>query len=127
MKRIAFGTATLLALAGTASASDNPQRSSRNASIPFVNHGGIRDWQAPNNRTLYVQSRNRQWFRAELMGPCQGLDFADRIGFHTGPSNTFDRFSSIVVRGRRCHIASLERADGPARGAAHHPMPPPKP
>ena len=120
MTRLAFGLGAL-AIVGIGSAA-----AAQNASIPFINQGGIRDWQAPNERTLYVQGRNRQWFRAELAGVCRGLDSVNSIGFDTGHSNRFDRFSSVTVRGQRCRVTSLERVDGPAKGVKHHPMPEPK-
>ena len=83
------------------------------ASIPFVNHDGIRDWNATDDRTLYVQDRGRQWYRATLFSPCIDLPFAQSIGFETRGIDTFDRFSAVRVRGERCAISSLERSDPP--------------
>ncbi|MBU1377116.1 MAG: hypothetical protein KKE02_13445 [Alphaproteobacteria bacterium] len=83
------------------------------ASIPFVNHDGIRDWQATDSRTLYVQDSSRKWYRATMFAPCIDLPFAQTIGFETRGIDTFDRFSSIRVRGERCQISSLERSDAP--------------
>ena len=43
-----------------------------------------------------------------------GLDFALSIGFDTGPSNQFDKFSSILVpREGRCQVTSFTRSDPP--------------
>lgn len=83
------------------------------ASIPFVNHDGIRDWRAVDNRTLYIQDQRRQWYRATLFGPCLDLAFAQTIGFETRGADTFDRFSTIRVRGERCAVSSLEVSDPP--------------
>jgi hypothetical protein len=82
--------------------------SSREASIPFANHGGIRDWQADRDQGLWVQDVHRNWYYAKLMGPCLGLNFATSIGFDTRPMGSFDRFSAIVVpREGRCVVQSF--------------------
>jgi hypothetical protein len=83
------------------------------ASIPFVNHNGIRDWHAADSRTLYVQDQRRQWYRATLFAPCFDLPFAQAIGFETRGIDTFDRFSTIRVRGERCSVSSLEKSEAP--------------
>lgn len=84
------------------------------ASIPFVDHGGIRDWRADRDRGLWVQDVQRNWYYAKLMGPCIGLDFANAIGFVTRPPGSFDRFSTILVpRQGSCQIVSFVRSDGP--------------
>ncbi|MBK9251467.1 MAG: hypothetical protein IPM70_05985 [Proteobacteria bacterium] len=81
------------------------------ASIPFVDHHSIRDWQADGKDGLWVQDLRRNWYYAKLLGPCIGLDFALSIGFDTGPSNQFDKFSSILVpREGRCQVTSLRAA-----------------
>ena len=93
---------------------DAPQE----ASIPFVNHGGIRDWRSGDRDTLYIQGRNRQWYEATLMAPAHELPFAWAIGFDTGPMDRLDRFSSIIVRGQRYPIVSLVKVDGPPARAS---------
>jgi Family of unknown function (DUF6491) len=94
-----------------ASASSAPQ-----ASIPFVQHGGIRSWRADHNRGLWIQDTHRRWYYAKLLGPCFGLNFATSVGFDTRPFGTFDRFSDIVVpREGRCRVHSLTASDGPPR------------
>lgn len=83
------------------------------ATIPFANRGGIDDWHADGDNSLYVKSRAGQWYRAKLMGPCLDLRFANTIGFVTRPGDTFDRFSSIRVRGHDCALTSLVPSDPP--------------
>jgi hypothetical protein len=98
--------------------------SSEYLSIPFVDHGGIRDWRANDDRSMWIQARNGQWYYAEMFGPCFGLNFAERIGFVTEPSGSFDRFSSLIVDGQKCHIDTLRRSDPPSklsRGDPTHP------
>jgi Family of unknown function (DUF6491) len=103
-------TATVLAVTLPAA------RAVSEASIPFANHGGIRDWRADGHRALYVQARNKQWYRAELVGYCQDLPQALSIAFVSEPTGDFDRYSSIVVRGQRCMLKALaESAPPPAK------------
>jgi hypothetical protein len=83
-------------------------------SIPFENHGGIRDWHADKDRGLWVQDVHGRWFYASLMGPCTGLDFAQTIGFDTRPMGSFDRWSAIVVpRFGRCTVQTFSPSLGP--------------
>ena len=108
-KRAALG-AVFLALAGTAVAAP----AAPDVSIPFANHGGIRDWAADHDRGLWVQDVHRQWYYAKLMGPCIGLPFAQSIGFDTHPLGRFDKFSAIVVPGSgRCVVQSFTLSGGP--------------
>jgi len=87
---------------------------SSEASIPFVNFGGIRDWQADKDQGLWIQDAHRNWYYAKLMGPCFGLNFATAIGFDTRPLDTFDKFSAIIVpREGKCMVQSLTPSGGP--------------
>jgi len=108
---IAAGLLAVLSL-GTAVAETNaPQRE---ASIPFANHGGIWDWQPDRDKGLWVQSNNRKWYYATFMGPCFGLDFANTVGFDTGPMGSLDRWSAVYVPHRgKCTFNSFEASDGP--------------
>ncbi len=90
-----------------------PQPQGEQASIAFANQGGIRDWQAGDRDTLYIQGRNRQWYEATLMAPSHDLRFAWAIGFDTGPADRLDRFSTVVIRGQRYPIVSLVKIEGP--------------
>lgn len=83
------------------------------AEIPFANNGGIHDWRADSDRALYVQGRDRQWYKAGLLSDCMGLWFADNIGFKTEANGSFNRFSSIIVEGRNCPLTSFEKSDPP--------------
>jgi hypothetical protein len=81
-------------------------------SIPFVSHGGIRDWRAIDRDTLYVQDLGGHWYRAELLSSCFDLPYAEAIGFDASGTDRFDRFSSVIVRGQRCPLQSFV-ASGP--------------
>ena len=94
MKAMLLAAVAALTLGAVAHAAP-PAEPERQASIPFVNHQGIRDWRAVDDRTLYLQDSRRRWYRATLFGPCLDLPFAQTIGFETRGIDTFDRFASI--------------------------------
>lgn len=87
------------------------------ASIPFVNHGGVRDWKSVGDDVIYVQDAHRNWYRATLMGPSPDLPFATAIGFETRGLDRLDRFSSILISGRRYAIKSFTTSGPPPKAA----------
>lgn len=84
--------------------------------IPFPRFR-LRDFKAEPPEIVYLQDRGRNWYRAEIIGPCLDLPWAQAIGIDTRGWSSFDRFSSIVVRGERCQLTSLTRSAGPPRKA----------
>ena len=105
-----FVAALALATAVPAvAASDRPEE----ARIDFVDHGGIRDWRIVDRDTLLIRGRGNRWYKAELFAPAWGLNFAHSIGFDTGFGGTFDRFSSVIVEGRRYPLRSLVEVERP--------------
>lgn len=122
MRRFEFAwVLALIASAATANAGAAPDKAPADqAAIPFANHDGINDWKADGDRGLWVQDRSRQWYYAKLLGPCSGLDFAQAIGFDTGPGGTLDRFGAIVVRdgpqaSQRCTFTSFAKSPPPSK------------
>ena len=111
MKKLLIALMMTAAIPAVAAA-DTP---SGETGIPFARHGGIRDWRADGNRTLYIEGRLNHWYRAELMSPCHGLNFANAIRFISEPGDRFDRFSKIVVDGQVCHVSSLTKAEKPIK------------
>ena len=107
--------AALLALAAPALAAARPAEPQ--ASIPFVNHGGVRNFEAVDSDTLYIEDQHRHWYRAELMGYCPDLGFAQAIGFETRGPDTLDRFGTLIVRGQRCPLKSLVASGPPPKKA----------
>lgn len=85
------------------------------AQIRFVQYRTIRDWHADNDRQLFVQSNDRQWYQVDLFGPCIGLEYANRIRLDPNdPAGTFDRFSTVILKGgERCKVASVKKAPPP--------------
>ena len=87
------------------------------ARIPFANNGGIYNWRAVNDRTLLIQARNRQWYKATLFAPCIDLPFATRVGFVSNRDGSFDKFSSIKLSHQSCSVSSLVPTAAPAAAA----------
>lgn len=86
---------------------------SRDASIAFVNHGGVRDWRAAGDDKLYIQDASGKWYLATLATASPDLPFATTIGFETRGADRLDRFGSIVISGTRYPLASLVESDPP--------------
>jgi len=95
-----------------------PAPAAQEVRIPFADFHGIRSFHADDDRIVYLQDYRRNWYRAELNGPCFGLPWARRIGVDNRGSSTFDRFSILIVGDERCMIGSLSRSEGPPRRAA---------
>jgi hypothetical protein len=116
-------TIPLLALAavlfaGTADAKPKRQPPSWEAlgvetRIAFPNHGSIRNYEANDNRGLWIEDSQGRWYYAELLGFCQGLDFAEAVGFDTAGTSQLDKFGAILVNGQKCQIARLITAEKP--------------
>jgi hypothetical protein len=87
------------------------------ARIPFAGLR-IRNFRADGQDVVYIEDQRRNWYRAELFGPCSGLPFANAIGIDTRGTSSFDRFSAIVVRGERCQLKSLTRSAEPPKRKA---------
>ena len=116
MKNILLTLLASTLAAPAAAASSGPQeRRGEEVGIPFTNHRAIRTFEAPSDDILYLQDRQRRWYRAEIGGPCFGLKWATVIGYDTRGGLSLDRFSKIIVERERCPIVSLTRSDGPPR------------
>ena len=85
-------------------------------SIPFAGQRrAIRNFEAPSDDILYLQDRQRRWYRAELAGACFDLRWAHAIGYDTRGRLSLDQGSHILVGRERCTITSLTRSEGPPR------------
>ncbi len=117
MKLVCAVLSSLIASAavGDTPATPTPGAPAAEASIPFANHDGIYNWQVIDDRTVLIQGQNRKWYKASLMSRCIDLPFAERVGFESNPDGSFDKFSSITVRGQRCPLTSLVEAPPPPR------------
>lgn len=83
------------------------------AKIVFPNYGAIRNFEADGNDGIWLEDQQRRWYYGELVGYCPDLNFTQSIGFYTAGASNFDKFSSIIVRGHECRLASLVTAEKP--------------
>lgn len=81
--------------------------------ISFPALGGIRNFRADNDKGVWLEDRQRNWYYASFLGTCPEIRFAQGIGIDTRGSARFDRHSKILVRGNVCAIATLVTADKP--------------
>lgn len=109
---IALAAAAMLPTAAYAKDDKPVAAKSADAYIPFVNHGGVRDWRADGDRTIYFQDAHRRWYKAELMSPAFDLPFTEFIAIDGGPSDRLDSFGSVYVKGQRYPFRSFEAIDG---------------
>lgn len=112
---LVLGLASAAANGADAPAAATAAKPVPEASIPFANHHGIYSWHVVNDRTLLIQSENGNWYKATLMSSCFELPFTERLGFHSNPDGSFDRFSSIRVRDQNCPLTSFVRTDAPGK------------
>jgi hypothetical protein len=77
----------------------------------------LRSFRADSRDVVFIEDRRRNWYRAEVIGPCRELPFAHAIGIDTRGSSSFDKFSAIVVGGERCPLHSLTRSEKPRKKA----------
>lgn len=95
----------------------------KEAAIPFVRFGNVNDFEADGDSAVWLQARNRQWYHAELWGPCQNLPFVQGIGVEARGVDQLDRFGALIVDGQRCQIRSLTKSAPPPGRQSHRPAP----
>lgn len=116
---LALAAAVLPAIPSAAAPQpDAPSAAREEVRIPFVNFGGVRSFHADDDDVVYLQDRSRRWYRAQLIGNCFGLRWANRIGVDSRGSTSVDRFSTLIVDDERCQLNSLTRSEKPERRAS---------
>jgi hypothetical protein len=84
----------------------------QNATMPFAR--SITGYQVGKDGSLIIQGTGGRWYRATLFQPCRSdLAWKDRIGFDTHPMNQLDKFSTVVVSGRRCSFQTFDEIQNP--------------
>ena len=81
--------------------------------IPFPGDSTILSYEPDQDAGIWLEDRHHRWYYAKLIGPCTGLSYSRNIGFSTNGLSRFDRFSSLVVDGRRCKVQSVVTAAMP--------------
>lgn len=122
--RVLFVLAALAVLSTPAYAEEQPESEQApvafnvietDVRVPFADVR-VRDYQVARDDSLILRAGANRWYRATIWEPCASdLRWAwDRIGLDTTPSGTLDKFSTVIVRGRRCPIRTLDRIERPA-------------
>jgi hypothetical protein len=127
-------TAAFVALGGAAFAEDQkPAATStyvvlqENVDIPFARRN-INGFSVGDDNSLILQVGAGRYYRATLSPPCgRDLKWEHKIAIDYDLSGRFDRFSKVIVDGRRCFVQSLDRIESPrltkkkaAEAAASH-------
>ncbi len=81
--------------------------------IPFPGDSTILSYEADEDAGIWLEDRRHRWYYVKLIAPCTGLSFSNNIGFSTNGLSRFDRFSTIIVEGRRCKVQSVVTAEMP--------------
>ncbi|MFM5947847.1 MAG: DUF6491 family protein [Novosphingobium sp.] len=81
--------------------------------IPFPGESTILSFEADEDVGVWLEDHHHRWYYVKLIGLCTGLSFARQIGFNTNGLSRFDRFSSILVEGRKCKVESVVTAEMP--------------
>jgi hypothetical protein len=96
-------------------ASAAPAGIGQEARIGSANSLHIRDFRADGRHAVFIQDRERKWYRATFAAPCFGLPYARSIAVDSRRSRNLDRFSTLIVRGSRCQLNSFVRVAGPPK------------
>ncbi len=115
MKRLLLSSLFVLPLLALPLLAAEKEPPGKEATISFVNMGGIQDWRPDGEKGLYIDGPNRQWYYATFMSQCIGLNFTEHVGFVSEPNGNLDKFSSVLVDHRECHIKSLVTSDPPPK------------
>lgn len=103
-----------VALVPFAASAEEPATTEKAAEayIAFANHGGVRDWQAYDQNTIYFQDRQKRWYKAELLMPAFDLPYTIFIGLDTEPGGRLDKWSAVYVEGQRYTFRSFVAIEG---------------
>jgi hypothetical protein len=83
------------------------------ARIAYASMGGIQDWHADSDRSIYIMDRTGRWYHATLSARCPGLRFQHHLAFDTGPLGEFDTWGAVRTRDHRCRVQTLVTSPAP--------------
>lgn len=114
MKRLTFSVLAL-AMTGMAPVLATPQAAPTDGEVRIPFSSTIRDFRADGTSAVYLRAGS-QWYRATFQSTCRELPWAEGIQLdRSNSANGIDRFSTLLVRGERCQLTSLVKADGPPK------------
>lgn len=108
--------AILLLGTGPALAASPSTSEPREVRIPRM--GSFLEWVADGHRGVYIRGDTGRWYYARTQARCPRLRPTASVRF-VAPGGNFDRFSTLVVEGWRCPIASVVESP-PAPGHEDH-------
>lgn len=85
------------------------------ASIPFASRS-VRNFRVGKDaeQSLLLEGPGGRWYRATLEEGCsRNLRWEEAIGVRHDATGRLDRFSSVIIDGRRCIIKALDRIEDP--------------
>lgn len=122
MLTAAMAGAALLAF-GVAQAADEDAEAAKfvvleqNASIPFADN--ISGFNVAEDGSVLIRTGPNQVYRAVIWASCaRDVRFENDIGIDHRGGSRVDRFSTLIIDGRRCPIESLDRIEPPKRAEA---------
>jgi hypothetical protein len=79
----------------------------------------VRNWTVIDDQNMVIEAYDGTKYKAEMMGACNGLSFATRLGFSSrGGFKTIDRFSSVLLPdGTRCPLSAFNKVITPEKSA----------
>ena len=125
----AFIAAIALSWAGSAAAQEEQAQPADNQDeeITVVNKNGhgqaprvpqtfgsspIQGWYTLDDKTLIINT-TRGDYKATFMNNCQGIQFAEQIGFDSSGGAALDKFTTVVLPdGQRCFFKELTTYSG---------------
>lgn len=86
----------------------------KEVTIPFIAFDNLYNFQADDDKGVWLEDQSRRWYYAKVLGPCTDLPFAEAIGVDTRfGGDQLDRTGTILVRHQRCPLTSLTASNGP--------------
>lgn len=82
-----------------------------NARVPFAST--LRNFSVGQDKTLLLDGPGNTWYRVTLDNFCaRDLAWEERIALRD-QLGSFDRFSSVIVDGRRCIVRAVDQIEDP--------------
>ena len=85
------------------------------ASIPFAS-SAVRTYRVGKDadHSLLLEGANSRWYRATLEQTCRhDLQWQQAIAFKADATDRLDKFSSVLIDGRRCQVMALDQIADP--------------
>ncbi len=114
MRKLLIALPLAIGLSGLAAAKPAPTwpQLGVETSIVFPDRT-LYNFEPDDDRGVWLEDRQRRWYYASFIGPCQGLNFVHTIGYEMRGSSHLRRSSMILVDDQKCQIDSLVTAEKP--------------